>query len=86
MAESAGSQYPLLAVDDPETIDEICRFRAVVWMATAGTDAAAFPGGQWRDPIDDVAQHWICRDSDGSLLAAARLAICASVRQMIAWR
>jgi GNAT superfamily N-acetyltransferase len=54
-------------------IDDICRFRARVWQATAGVADGAFPGGIWRDEHDDAAMHWIVRDEQGRILGAARL-------------
>ncbi len=72
-----------MEVSDAATIDEICRFRAQVWMAMDGTVADAFPRGQWRDAEDDYARHWICRSADGKLLAAARLAVLDRLHDII---
>ncbi len=82
MSEFHDNEIQRVMADDRETIGEICRFRASVWLATAGVDPTAFPSRAWRDRIDDVAQHWICRDADGQLLASGRLTIHASIKDI----
>lgn len=77
------NMFQPIEISDAATIDEICRFRAQVWMATAGTAADAFPHGRWRDADDDNARHWICRSAEGKLLAAARLAVLDRLSDII---
>lgn len=68
-----------IAVDDPETIRQICRFRADVWQATGKLKAGAFGAEGWRDPIDSDCQHWIIRNADQAIVAAGRLSIHATL-------
>jgi GNAT superfamily N-acetyltransferase len=77
------ANWALLEVSDPREIDEICRFRARVWLATPGTSPRAFPAGEWRDEIDANARHWVVRAADGSLVAAARQAILEDIASII---
>jgi GNAT superfamily N-acetyltransferase len=70
-------------VDDPRQIDEICRFRLQVWQATGGVAQNAFPGGVWRDNYDDLAVHWMVRDEEGRLIAAARLLLHERIEDAI---
>jgi GNAT superfamily N-acetyltransferase len=83
MSDFRNNEIQLVTAGDRETINEICRFRVRVWLATAGVAPTAFPTKTWRDRVDDVAQHWICRDAAGRLLACGRLAMHASIREMI---
>lgn len=83
MTNITDNQIELTGASDHVEIEEVCRFRAAVWMATDGVDPAAFPCGSWRDPIDDVAQHWVCRDARGTLLAACRLTIHDRLEEIV---
>jgi GNAT superfamily N-acetyltransferase len=86
MEDLVEQQVELTEVTGSEQVDEICRFRAAVWLASQGANPVAFPSGSWRDPIDDGARHWVARDSNGNLLAAARFAIHDQLEDMIEHR
>jgi GNAT superfamily N-acetyltransferase len=49
------------------------RVRATVWIGE-GADAAAFPGGEWRNQRDDARLHWIAL-SDDQVVATASVSI-----------
>jgi GNAT superfamily N-acetyltransferase len=60
-------------------IEEICRFRVAVWRGEGNLRVDAFPDGQWRDPIDNLARHWLIRDPQGRPAAAGRLSVHAEL-------
>jgi len=60
-----------IEVHDPETIERITRFRFESWRATGLIVPEAFPGGAWRDDLDDVARHFVL-EVDGRLAASVR--------------
>ncbi|OHB78906.1 MAG: hypothetical protein A2V98_01655 [Planctomycetes bacterium RBG_16_64_12] len=71
-----------LEVDDPAVVDEICRFRVLVWRESGGIAPGAFSDGEWRDPIDSGSRHWVIRHRDGSLIGAGRLSIHATLSEV----
>jgi hypothetical protein len=66
---------PAIEVHEPEVVEEICQFRARVWMESAGAADDAFGPAGWRDPIDSHCRHWMIRAAGGLLVAAGRLSI-----------
>jgi GNAT superfamily N-acetyltransferase len=62
-----------IEVRDPETIEQITRFRFDSWLATGLIIPEAFPGRAWRDDLDDVARHFVL-EVDGRLSASIRYA------------
>jgi len=62
-----------LEVRGQATIERITRFRFECWSATGLIVPEAFPGGVWRDDLDDVARHFVI-EVDGRIAAAIRYA------------
>jgi GNAT superfamily N-acetyltransferase len=64
---------PRLVVCPPERLDEMFRLRLEVWLGE-GADAAAFPGGEWRDARDASRLHWVVLNED-RVVATASLSL-----------
>jgi len=77
---SVRRELPVVVPCPPERLDELFRLRAAVWLAE-GADAAAFPGGSWRDARDDQRLHWMAEHA-GEIVAGASLSIHASLDEV----
>jgi hypothetical protein len=76
-----GWQLVPIRVTDRGTIEQICRFRVQVWAATGLLAPDAFPGGTWRDAMDDQCTH-LAILSGAEILAAGRWSLYQSMEQI----
>jgi GNAT superfamily N-acetyltransferase len=64
----------------PEHREALYRLRARVWVE-GGADPAAFAGGRWSDPRDELRRHWIALH-EGEVVAGASLSIHPCLREV----
>jgi hypothetical protein len=82
MPQTCDSSWQVIETCDERVIAEICRFRVSVWREEGQLAAHAFSNGQWRDPVDDRATHWLIRDVRGRCAAAGRLSMHDSLAEV----
>lgn len=69
---------------DSSRLHEIHKLRTAAWAdlpSPTPIDDETFPDG-FADPLDEKGIHWISTDTDGKLIAAARVAILNDLREL----
>lgn len=70
-----GLQPEEVSFADTETMTEIGRIRYTVWREDNSINEELFPSQSWLDELDSVSRHWIVRDVNGKVIAAARMSL-----------
>src|SRR3990170_4437597 len=72
---TARPRIELLTEQSVGVRQEIGRLRSAVWRAEPDVNRSALPGDVWLDDLDAIADHWVARDGQGRIVAAARMTI-----------
>jgi hypothetical protein len=71
---------PLILECPAKRLNELFRLRCTVWLGE-GADPAAFPNGEWSDPLDAIRRHWIALAGE-QVVAVASLSVHASLAEV----